>query len=496
MSWDKGYVTDVAYTTGYYPQQAPLDLLVACLMGNTMPRIARDLERLTYLELGCGRGRQALCLAASNPDWRVVAVDFMPAHIDEASEIAAAAGIGNVEFIEADIATFDPARLPDVDVASAHGLWSWVSDEVRAGIVRILGAKLRPGGVAHLSYNALPGWQSALGFQRLLSEAGNRSGGRSDKRAANAVELASALAAAGAVHLEPPLVKALLGRLPDLPGAYLAHEYMNVSWRPCFHADVAAALRAAKLDYVASGDTLENFPELMLTDAQRAVMDQLDDPSMRELAKDLCLSRSLRHDVFVRGARRISAAARDEALQDMHLTLTRRPEEFVFEANLPVGKASLERDFYEPVVAMLGEGPRSVRELLAQPGLAGRRNNPAELVGMLTGTDQAVVALRPAATPGDAANRLNEAMARRVLGGGEGRAGALASHRLGGGLRCGSDEFVGAWLSNELGPVDTGAWADKIGLSKGNEARERFLQSADIMRTRRQSIWTHAGVVA
>ena len=63
----------------------------------------------------------------------------------------------NIEFIEADIATLDPDTLPEVDVASAHGLWSWVSDEVRAGIVRLLGRRLRPGGALHLSYNALPG---------------------------------------------------------------------------------------------------------------------------------------------------------------------------------------------------------------------------------------------------------------------------------------------------------------------------------------------------
>ena len=46
---------------------------------------------------------------------------------------------------------------------------------------------------------------------------------------------------------------------------------MNAHWSPCFHADVAAALTGAKLGWVASADLAENFPELTLTEPQRAV---------------------------------------------------------------------------------------------------------------------------------------------------------------------------------------------------------------------------------
>ncbi len=311
MTWNSGYVTDIIYTTGYYDQQAPSQIALSCLLGNVAPGFARRSEQLTYLELGCGRGRGALCLAASNPQWRVIAIDFMPAHIEEARELAAEAGIDNIEFIEADFAILDPRELPEVDVASAHGVWSWVSDDVRAGIVRILGSRLRPGGAFHLSYNSLPGWQGAIGLQRLIHTAGRRISGRSDRKAEAALELVQALGAADAFHLgQSDLVQMLRKDLSSMPREYVAHEYMNDDWRPCFQADVAAALADAKLEYVASGEILENFPQLMLTDEQRAVWDRIDDPALRELAKDFCLPRGLRHDIYVRGPRRISDAAR------------------------------------------------------------------------------------------------------------------------------------------------------------------------------------------
>ena len=59
----------------------------------------------------------------------------------------------------------------------------------------------------------------------------------------------------------------------------------------------------AKLDWVGSANLVENFPELTLTAEQRAVAQRFDDPLLRELVKDMCLDRSLRHDVYrARGA--------------------------------------------------------------------------------------------------------------------------------------------------------------------------------------------------
>jgi hypothetical protein len=496
MTWNSGYVTDVVYTTGYYEEQSPSRIALSCLLGNVAPGFARRSDRLTYLEMGCGRGRGALCLAASNPDWRVIAIDFMPAHIAEARELAEEAGIDNIEFLEADLATLDPNTLPEVDVASAHGVWSWVSDEVRAGIVRILASRLRPGGALHLSYNSLPSWQGALGLQRLIHTAGRRIGGRSDRQAEGALKLVESLGAAGAYHLDQAdLVRTLKKNLPNMPPEYVAHEYMNDDWRPCFHADVAAALADAKLDYVASGETLENFPELMLSEEQRAVWKGIEDPGLRELAKDFCLARGLRHDVYVRGPRRISSGARNAALNDLHLMLARRPEDFVYKVDFPAGHAALERSFYEPVVQALGQGPRRVGDLLSLPGLAGKRENPAELVGMLVGTGQAAIMTRPDAGSGDAAGRLNDRIAARVLQG-DPPHGSLASLRLGSGMRCSGDHYVTASLIRRLGvdsPIEQ--WPAAIGMPADSPAYDQFLKAAEATRHSQTPVWTQAGII-
>ena len=52
-------------------------------------------EGAHYVELGCGVGLGALIIAASNPSWRVTALDFNPAHIAAARAMALEAGITN-----------------------------------------------------------------------------------------------------------------------------------------------------------------------------------------------------------------------------------------------------------------------------------------------------------------------------------------------------------------------------------------------------------------
>ena len=72
--------------------------------------------------------------------------------------------------------------------------------------------------------------------------------------------------------------------------------------------------------------------------------------------------------------------------------------EFGWELEMPSGSAELEGRFFGPIVRELVQGPRRVYELLALQELP-RHDNPAELVGMLVGTDQALPLLAPPGAP-------------------------------------------------------------------------------------------------
>ncbi len=435
-SWSGGYVADIAYIEGVYSQQSPARMVLACLIGNVAADLPGPDDPAHYLELGCGRGMGALLIAASNPAWRVTAIDYNPAHIAIASALARAAGLSNIDFLEADLATLagsDAARcIPQADFVSLHGVWSWVGREVRAGIVRLLDGKTCPGGVVHVSYNALPAWQGALGLQRVIYETGIRTIGRSDRQAAAGLALARDIKEAGGHFLsESGLARDLLARTDEMSPEYVSHEYMNRYWAPEFHADVAAAMGQAKLDWVASANPLENFPELMLTEGQRSLLERFDDPIMRELIKDMCLPRHLRHDVYVRGARRISNAGRDGAIGQMTIAPLVTPAELQTKLQVPAGLAEMSETLQDMMAAAL-QGPGTIAGLLARaPG----RSSPAELAGVLIGTQQAQIVVRPGAAQPVSADRLNRVLGARVRSLAEPVVSAgLASGQLGTGL--------------------------------------------------------------
>lgn len=437
--WNNGYVTDVPYTAGWYGQQSPVMMALACQLCSVAVAFPTDTDPIQLLELGCGQGYGALVQAASNPTWQVTAVDFNPAHIAAAREWAAEAGLANIRFIEADLSTLAEDQIsrhiPEADFVTMHGVWSWVPDQVQNGIVRLLRQKLRAGGVLHLSYNALPAWGPVLGMQRMLREAGRRLAWRSDRQAEEGIAVVKALLSAQARQLDrAPMVKALLARLTDAPPGYLAHEYMNEHWRPCFVADVAAALSDAKLEWIGSSQLIENFPALTMTDAQQAVADRFEDKLMREMVKDLCMERSLRHDLFVRGPRRINNATRDAALMDVVIGLNIHPDDLPAEIEVPAGQAQFNAGFYRPIIQAAGRKATRIGDLLRLPQVEGNRDNPAELLGMLVGANLAHPVLRPGADPHPGAMRFNRIAAKRLACSESlNRDVGLASHRLGAG---------------------------------------------------------------
>jgi len=277
--------------------------------------------------------------------------------------------------------------------------------------------------------------------------------------------------------------------------AYLAHEYLNAQWRPCFHADVVRAVAAAKLDWVASAQLLENFTPLMLGQEARDVAARFDDPLTRELIKDMFLTRCLRQDVFVRGARRLSGGERDAALADVMLALCCDPEQFVWDFEVPAGRATFGREFFGPIVAALAEAPARVGALLSLPGLP-RRDNPGELVGMLVGSHQALPVAGPPTDPNERTQRFMQAAARRFA-----RADnldiavAVAASGTGAPVPCTMlDLFVADRLQGNAPPAPL-AWAGDLAAGQPESERARLAEFIERIVVKQAPVWRRLGVL-
>jgi SAM-dependent methyltransferase len=444
--WGSGYVTDLEYGSGFYKEQAPVHLRLACQLLGVEPGPIDS--GFTYCELGCGDGTTSLILAAANPEGRFVAVDFNPAHIMHARELARASGLSNVEFHECGFDELAEGRGPSVpafDFITLHGVYSWVGPEVRASIIRFMGRALKPGGIVYISYNAMPGWASCLPVQRLLYDVAEHGRERSDAKMRRAVAVLSRLKDAEAEALkENYFVKEILRSASVGRNPYLVHEYLNASWHPQYHADVARDLAAAKLSFVGSADLLSNYVEFMLSPAQREIIDQSRSPQLRETLFDICVNRRFRQDVFIRGRRSMSPARQAACLKDLTLALIVPRSEFRYRLRVPAGEAEFSDAAFGPVADALAERPRKVGELLDLASSRTDRGMPAgEIVVTLLGSKQAVP-LKDGVQASDqaAADRLNRIFLDRIEAFDPNSEIGLAIAALGSGVKCNFSEAL------------------------------------------------------
>jgi trans-aconitate 2-methyltransferase len=109
--------------------RAALDLLL---------RLPGDLEPRTIVDLGCGTGQHAALLKRRHPGATVTGLDSSAAMLEQARALGA-----DVDWVQADLASWTPDEAPDLIFANAS--LQWLPDH-RALLRRLTGL-LAPGGV-------------------------------------------------------------------------------------------------------------------------------------------------------------------------------------------------------------------------------------------------------------------------------------------------------------------------------------------------------------
>lgn len=447
MSGDRasGYVTEIEYTGGFYPELGPVRLGFAAQaagLGGPDPGLP-----FTYLELGCGQGRSTALHAASLPHGRFFAADLNPAHIRNARAFSESAGLANVTWLERSFAELLDEDLPDLDFITLQGVYSWISAENRRHVAELVRRRLKPGGLVYLSYNALPGWTAAAPLRRLMADHAALGTGPLEGRIRDAVGFASALRDAGARYFERnPAAASRLDQIAEKSPAYLAHEYFNRDWTLFYFADVAAEMAEAGLGFAGSAHLMDRVEALTIPAAARPALAGIHDPTFRETAKDFITGQPFRRDVFVRpGARPVP---------DPVLALVTPREACPGRVAVPAGDFRMEGAIHGTVLDTLAGEPQPLSSLLALPALAERGHGLGlEAVMTLVGLDLIGPALPRAGLPGRLAStrRFNAAMLDRQRAGLESSV-HLASPVLGTGIEV-----------NLLEGLTLSAWRDGAG---------------------------------
>jgi len=154
---------DVPYDTEANADTHPSAIATLGRLAGLMPALPSSAR---VLEIGCGNGENLLAAATYLPAATFVGFDLAETAIAAGN---AASTSGNVKLFAADLR--DVGDLGVFDYVIAHGLYSWVPEEVRSDLLAVMRRSLAPGGLGFLSANALPGWELRRALRELMRDA-------------------------------------------------------------------------------------------------------------------------------------------------------------------------------------------------------------------------------------------------------------------------------------------------------------------------------------
>lgn len=361
--WTDGYFTGLDYPPEYYRELSPV-FQRFCLL---LQGFAHDepSDTASHCELGFGQGVSIAINAAANPG-RFIGTDFSPGHAAHAAELA--------RHVDRDLRLYDDSfeqflardDLPRFASISLHGVWTWISRENQALIIRFAERHLRPGGIFYISYNCFPGWCSGHPLRQILASHHRYAAGSSDpaQRIDAALRFTETLLGANPLILGNNAE--LHDRLRHIAGQrrdYLAHEFFNRDWNLMYFTDVAEALGPAKLEFATSAEPLDAVDAVNLPPDNIAFLAGIDHPLLREQTRDYFVNRRFRKDIFLRGPRRLGGGERRDRTLATRIVLEHPVESIPLKVMVAHGEASLHDSIFRPVLDELAKHDYQARSL-------------------------------------------------------------------------------------------------------------------------------------
>jgi methyltransferase-like protein/cyclopropane fatty-acyl-phospholipid synthase-like methyltransferase len=211
-------------------------------------------DRCRVLELGCASGGNLMPMALAMPGSSFLGIDLSARQVGYGQTALEAVGLKNVELRQASITDVDEG-YGRFDYVLAHGVYSWVPDEVQDKLLAICKANLAPDGVAYVSYNTYPGWH----MQEMLRDMmvyHSRRFADPGVRVKQARALLDFLAQAVPQQENPYgiLLRQSAARLGQAGDYYLAHDHLEAINAPVYFHQFIARAEAKGLQYLGESE--------------------------------------------------------------------------------------------------------------------------------------------------------------------------------------------------------------------------------------------------
>jgi methyltransferase-like protein/2-polyprenyl-3-methyl-5-hydroxy-6-metoxy-1,4-benzoquinol methylase len=253
---------EVPYESNPFPQSHPDRLAVMATLFGMKPK---PINSCRVLELGCASGGNLIPMAAGFPSSRFVGVELSARQVADGQALIEAVGLKNIELRQMSIMDVNE-KFGEFDYIIAHGVYSWVPDDVQEKILEICRTNLAAEGVAYVSYNTYPGWHYR-GMIRDMMMYHTRHLSIPQARAAQARALLDFLAQSVPTENNAYgiMLKNELDLLRKQKDYYLIHEHLEDANRPLYFYEFAERTARLGLQYLGEAEfstmLTANFPK-------------------------------------------------------------------------------------------------------------------------------------------------------------------------------------------------------------------------------------------
>lgn len=253
---------EVPYSSYPFAQTSP-DLLQG--IGSLFGLKAPSPSKARILEIGCASGNNIISIAARYPESTCIGIDYAIRQIELGQQQLSALGLKNIELKHLSVMDIDKS-FGQFDYIICHGVLSWVPPEVQDKILEVCGNNLSKDGIAYISYNTLPGWNSVRSAREMMMYHTTMFNTPAEK-AAGARQILKFIGDSARTNNNTPLAQVIdreLEILNNQPDYYLLHEHLEENnYQFYFHQFMAMATKN-NLQYLAE-TSLEkmfsgNFP--------------------------------------------------------------------------------------------------------------------------------------------------------------------------------------------------------------------------------------------
>jgi SAM-dependent methyltransferase len=143
----------LAYPGNCYPDTHPDRLAAMAILHGLSPA---PVAHCRVLEIGCNEGANLIPMAYAMPGSEFVGFDLARSPIERAQGRIHDLGLKNIRIFQGNLLDVGK-ELGSFDYIIAHGFYAWVPEPARDRLLALCGELLTAGGVAFVSYNALPG---------------------------------------------------------------------------------------------------------------------------------------------------------------------------------------------------------------------------------------------------------------------------------------------------------------------------------------------------